>query len=670
MTDTFSQWNPQELAELRKVFYAQAYEIVEELQDAMLKLEADPGSDDVLKTVKRHVHTLKGDANSIGLVSVGTLCHRMEDVLTALMTGGGEAEHEAVDLLLSSVDAVYGLLTKSESGGEAGQPPEVLERIGRFLGNAAPAPASAPARPAPSEYQELQIEEARRSGRRVYVINVGFDPRCKEKSVAALMVMRNLGNSGSILSSVPDPEKSDLNEAQMVTFFFGTALDREAVKKQAYLPGMTAEILVREWEERVQRKEGPAPRQPSPVAASSRSETLRVEASRVDLVMDLVGELIIGRSMIEQIAREMASGAPTAEAASRLFAVNASMERTVSDLRKGVMKMRMVPVYHVFRKFPKIVRDLGAERGKRVRLELVGAETELDKGIVDALGEPLSHIVRNFIDHGIETPEERRKAGKAEEGVITLRAFHESSQIVIEAKDDGRGINAEKLKQKAVEKGLVNREEAERMSEPDAVNLIFVSGLSTAPEVSATSGRGVGMDAVKTAVEGLKGSLEIETQAGRGTTFRMRLPLTLAVIKALLFEAGGRLYAAPAPVISEVARVSPGELLTVDGKKTLLLRDQTVSLITLGELFGADGGGAQNRFVLILGMGAKKAGLLIDRIMWQQELVIKAIDDRHLRSDLVAGASILGNGRVVLILDVFAVFKKAVEEEKKKLAAA
>jgi two-component system chemotaxis sensor kinase CheA len=669
MTDTFSQWNPHELAELRKVFYAQAYEIVEELQDAMLKLEADPGSDEVLKTVKRHVHTLKGDANSIGLVSVGTLCHRMEDVLTALMTGGGEAEHEAVDLLLSSVDAVYGLLTKSESGGEAGQPPEVLERIGRFLGNAAPAPSSAPARPAPSEYQELQIEEARRSGRRVYVINVGFDPRCKEKSVAALMVMRNLGNSGSILSSVPDPEKSDLNEAQMVTFFFGTALDREAVKKQAYLPGMTAEILVREWEERVQRKEGPAPRQPSPVAPS-RSETLRVEASRVDLVMDLVGELIIGRSMIEQIAREMASGAPTAEAASRLFAVNASMERTVSDLRKGVMKMRMVPVYHVFRKFPKIVRDLGAERGKRVRLELVGAETELDKGIVDALGEPLSHIVRNFIDHGIETPEERRKAGKAEEGVITLRAFHESSQIVIEAKDDGRGINAEKLKQKAVEKGLVNREEAERMSEPDAVNLIFVSGLSTAPEVSATSGRGVGMDAVKTAVEGLKGSLEIETQTGRGTTFRMRLPLTLAVIKALLFEAGGRLYAAPVPVISEVARVSPGELLTVDGKKTLLLRNQTVSLITLGELFGADGGGAQNRFVLILGMGAKKAGLLIDRIMWQQELVIKAIDDRHLRSDLVAGASILGNGRVVLILDVFAVFKKAVEDEKKKLAAA
>ncbi|HSQ77997.1 MAG TPA: chemotaxis protein CheA, partial [Nitrospirota bacterium] len=630
MTDASSQWNEQEVAELRKVFYAQAYEIVEELQDSMLRLEVDPGNDDVLKLVKRHVHTLKGDSNSIGLVSIGTLCHRMEDVLTSLMNNNRDMEHEAIEILMSCVDAVYDLLAKSEAGREVGPAHEIIGRIGRFLSNAAPTPAAV-VRPALSEYQELQIQEAVKNGQRVYVINVGFDPRCKEKSVAALMVMRNLGNAGSIISSVPDPKNSDLNEAQTVTLFLSSKLDAEAVKKEALIAGMTAEILVREWEERVQR-EGPAPKQPAPSAMSSRNETLRIEASRVDLVMDLVGELIIGRSMIEQITREIAAGASAGDVAARLAAVNASMERTVSDMQKGVMKMRMVPMYHVFRKFPKIVRDLSTEKGKRVRLELIGNETELDKGIVDALGEPLSHIIRNFIDHGVEAPEERRRAGKQEEGVITLRAFHEASQIIIEAGDDGRGIDSAKLRQKAIDGGFLNKQDADRMSDAEAVNLIFLSGLSTADTVSTTSGRGVGMDAVKTAVEGLKGTIEIDTKAGRSTIFRIRLPLTLAVIKALLFDVAGRLYAVPVPAISEVAKVMTDDLVTVDGKKTLLLRDQIISIISLEDLFTVGASGTKKKFVLILSMGARKVGLLIDQVMWQQELVIKAIDDNHMQS--------------------------------------
>lgn len=667
MPDACSQWNEQEADELRKIFYAQAYELVEELQDTMLKLEEDPRDNEVIKTVKRHVHTLKGDSNSMGFVSIGTLCHRMEDVLTSLMNNGRDVEHDAIDILMSCVDAVYDFLAKSEAGKEIGHAHEIFGRIGRFLSGVAPAPAAVSS--SPSEYQELQIQETLKSGQRVYVINVGFDPRCKEKSVAALMVMRNLGNSGSVIFSVPDPSNCDLNEAQTVTFFFSSELDPEAVKKEAVLTGMTAEILVREWEERAQR-ERPALQLPATSAASSRSETLRVEASRVDLVMDLVGELIIGRSMIEQITREIAAGASAGDVAVRLAAVNVSMERTVSDIQKGVMKMRMVPMYHAFRKFPKIVRDLSADKGKRVRLELIGKEKELDKGIVDALGEPLSHIIRNFIDHGIESPEERRRAGKQEEGIITLKARHEASQIVIEAGDDGKGIDTAKLKQKAMDGGFLSRQEADRMSDTDAVNLIFLSGLSTADAVSETSGRGVGMDAVKTAVESMKGSIEIDTKEGRGTTFRIRLPLTLAVIKALLFEVSGRLYAVPVPAISEVAKVMTDDLVTVDGKKTLLLRDQIVSLISLEDLFSASGNGTKNKFVLILSMGARKVGLLIDQVMWQQELVIKAIDERHMQSDFIAGASILGNGKVVLILDVFAVFKKAVEGEKKRLSAA
>jgi len=383
-----------------------------------------------------------------------------------------------------------------------------------------------------------------------------------------------------------------------------------------------------------------------------------------------VGELIINRSMLGQVVREMEAGSSTGDASARLNALNVSMERTISDLQKGVMKMRMVPVYHVFRKFPKAVRDLSAEKGKRVLIELIGKETELDKRIVDALGEPLAHIIRNLIDHGIETPEERRAAGKHEEGRITLKAYHEASQIVIEAGDDGKGVDTEILKRKAVEGGFLGQGEADALSGADAVNLIFLSGLSTAQTVSETSGRGVGMDAVKTAVEGMKGSIEVETTRGKGTLFRLRLPLTLAVIKALLFEVGERLYAVPVPVITEVAKIMLDDLITVEGKKTLLLRDQIISVIALEELFRIKGNGAKKKYVLILGTGGRKVGLAIDRLMWQQELVIKALDDRHGQSDFVAGASILGNGKVVLILDVMAVFRKAVEQEKMKRRAA
>ena len=255
------------------------------------------------------------------------------------------------------------------------------------------------------------------------------------------------------------------------------------------------------------------------------------------------------------------------------------------------MKMRMVPVNHVFRKFPKIVRELSVEKGKRIKLNIEGKETELDKSIVDAIGEPLAHIIRNFIDHGIEEPSHRKSIGKTEEGVITLKAYHEAAQIVIEASDDGRGINTDSLKKKAIEKGFISHEEAEKLSDNDAVNLIFLSGLSTSETISETSGRGVGMDAVKSAIENMKGSIEVESIPMKGTRFRLRLPLTLAIIKALMFEVGKKLYAIPISAVAEVTRITKDSLTTVDGKDTLILRDRIISIIRLEELFKVKGQG-------------------------------------------------------------------------------
>jgi two-component system chemotaxis sensor kinase CheA len=327
-------------------------------------------------------------------------------------------------------------------------------------------------------------------------------------------------------------------------------------------------------------------------------------------------------------------------------------------------------VNHAFRKFPKMVRDLSAEKKKPVKLEILGKETELDKGIVDGLGEPLAHIVRNMIDHGIEAPVERARAGKPAEGVITFRAYHEASMIVIEASDDGAGIDLEKLKLKAVEQALLNREAAAAMSDAAAVNLIFLCGLSTADAVTGTSGRGVGMDAVKSAVEDMRGTIEIYSMPGKGTTMRLRLPLTLAVIKGLLFEAGDQLYALPVSVIAEVAKVTSDALVTVNGRKTLLLRDKIISVISVQELFHLEAGSEGKKFVLVVEAGGKSIGLLVDRLLGQQELVIKAIDDLSMQSRLVAGAALLGTGKIVMILDVLAVARKAVDEDRQGQASA
>jgi two-component system chemotaxis sensor kinase CheA len=296
-----------------------------------------------------------------------------------------------------------------------------------------------------------------------------------------------------------------------------------------------------------------------------------------------------------------------------------------------------------------------------VRLDVRGKETELDKGIVDVLGEPLLHIIRNAVDHGLEPPDERLASGKSEEGVVTLRAYHEAAQIVVEVSDDGRGLSVQRLKEKARREGHLSSEEYDRLSDREAADLIFISGLSTAEEVSDVSGRGVGMDAVREAVEQMKGSVEVETEPGRGTTFRIRLPLTLAVIRSLLIRVGSKSYAIPISSVAEVVRVRADEIQTVGGQSTIVLREKCISCIDLHGIFGAPAAETDRRFVLILALGARRVGLPVDQLLGQQELVIKAVDRHYVAADLVKGASILGDGRVIFILDVPALFRRAVE---------
>lgn len=667
MTDDLGQWSGTEQEELKKMFLAGARELIEDLQEELLKIESGIAGEDSLRTVKRYVHTLKGDSSSVGFTSVANLCHRMEDVLSFVAGDGADRLHDSIGLLLSCVDALRSLLDGGGHGEDNPPAEALMRRIDGFLGKRAGAlPAGEGS--VLTEYQQLQAKAAAQEGLGVYAVDAVFHPECGERSVAARMALRRMNGIGRIIHTVPAVESDGIESADRFTAVFATDRSVEEIGRAVLLAGLISDARVREYPGAESKTAALSDSFGGPHSAV-RAATLRIESSRLDRLMNLVGELIIGRSMVNQVAME-AGGLGADETAARLKSVNAYLERTLSDLQKSVMRLRMVPVNQALRKFPRMVRDLALSGGKSVRIDLFGKETELDKGIVDALGEPLTHIIRNMIDHGIEEPEQRRAAGKPGEGVITVRVYHEAAQVVIELSDDGRGLDTAKLKHRAVEGGFLSPEEAAGMQDNDAMNLIYLPGLSTAESVTETSGRGVGMDAVKSAVERIRGSVETASTPGKGMLLRLRLPLTLAVIKALLFEAGGRQFALPLSSVLEIAKLRPGELRTVDGTDAVLLRDRLVSLIRLDRLFNIPEAAAGGHLALILNLANRRVGLLVDRIAGQQDLVIKSLEGMASRSEMIAGASILGDGKVVIILDAPAVVRKAIKVEKKEKTAA
>ena len=390
--------------------------------------------------------------------------------------------------------------------------------------------------------------------------------------------------------------------------------------------------------------------------AHAAENTLRVDAGRIDTVMNLVGELIIGKSMLQRAIAEFEHRHVKDPLRGKFSDALAFQARVLGELQKSVMKIRMVPVEQLFRRFPRIVRDVARMRHKEIGLEISGQNTDLDKGILDSLADPLAHLVRNAADHGIETIAERQAAGKPGRGTIRLNAYHDGDQVVIEVSDDGHGLDRGKIVRRAIERGIVAPEEAVRLSDSETLQLIFAPGLSTADEVTAISGRGVGIDVVKSALDSLKGSVELESQPGKGTTFRLFVPLTLASIQALLFRVHGRLYAVPLAAVGEITRISNEDIHRIDSNEVFQLRDQVLTLVRLDRLGPQAVEEKGNRiFVIVIGAAGRRFGLAVDSLMGEEELVIKALEDHLIASPLVSGASILGDGTVVLILNVPAV---------------
>jgi two-component system chemotaxis sensor kinase CheA len=390
---------------------------------------------------------------------------------------------------------------------------------------------------------------------------------------------------------------------------------------------------------------------------SATENVIRVEAERIDMVLDLVGELIIAKSMMQELFAEMNRSLANSPLRAKTADVLVFQSQILNKLQRAVMKIRMVPVEQMFRRLPRVVRDTAKQTGREVNIVIEGENTDLDKSILDALAEPMMHLLRNAVDHGIEPPLERAAAGKPPEGTIRLNAYHQGNQVIIEISDDGCGIDLPSVIKTAVSQGVISAEQATRISESDALDLIFHAGLSTSSEVTEISGRGIGMDVVKAVMDRLKGIISVRSVPGEGTTFRLKVPLTLAIIKALLFRVSERLYAVPLGNVLEILRSRETEVHIVDGQEVLQIREEVVPLIRLSRMH-ARGEQKLKLYVIVVTLGDRKVGLVVDRLIGEQELVIKALDESLISSQLVSGASILGDGRVVLILSISDVVEK------------
>lgn len=690
------------------IFVDDAHEHLQLMNQGLLTLEKNPASRAALEDVFRAAHTLKGMSATMGFKAMATLTHRMESALEEMRSGRMEVTTARMNVLFGCLDALEGGVNRVARGEE--EPPteglvaelETLTSGGGDTkancgkGGVTPAAEVAAAKDdsdasseldAVSELERDVIRQAVRRGYNVFDLRIVLASDCVLKSARVYLVMHNLESEGEVIKARPPVE--DLEEerfGQEFALLYVTRLPEsevrgllesiseiQAVEIMALKVEDAAETIENgrgdELEEESKGKSleavvaaaravaaaaeaGPGGKGPNIVQGGQTGhqairQTVRVEIGKLDMLMNLVGELVINRSRLAQIG-----------ASQRVPALQESIEelaRITFDLQNVVMKARMVPIEHVFSRFPRMVRDLATSLGKDVEFLIEGAETELDRTVVDEIGDPLLHLLRNAIDHGIETPRERLAAGKPAKSHLRLSAHHEGNQVMVELADDGRGIDLDKVRQKAVERGLVDASQGEELNEHEVVEFLFLNGFSTADRVSDVSGRGVGLDVVRTKIGSLNGSVEVATRAGEGTVFTIKLPLTLAIIQALLVGLGEKeIYALPLENIEEIVKVQEGGIKTIRGREHILFRDQVVPILCLGRLFATPdsaGTGSRNN-VVVVKAGRRRLGLLVDRLIGQQEIVIKPLDGLLASVPGFAGATILGDGMVALILDV------------------
>jgi two-component system, chemotaxis family, sensor kinase CheA len=686
-----TQFSDDRVAEMRELFFESAQELLQALNEDALQLEKRPDDGETVRAIRRTVHTLKGDAAACGFRELSQLAHELED---ALALEPAPASGALAEVAFTAADAFSAMLAsyRSSSVLPSGEPLRKLVRaLAESPGQEQPRRKKSKTRARGvewTEYERLAAQNALSSGQYIYHVKVEIDPGCAMPIAARQLLLNAVAPLGELLGT--RPEAGSTQPVQSVELLLASRQGSDQIAAKCHIPTVSSNIRVETvWypddhgaaptglkaapasavEAAASEQPGGLPSEepaagPKPHSAHSAADNvLRVEAARIDNVLNLVGELIIGKSMLQQVLNEFARVHPKDTLRGRFADALAFQARVLNDLQRSVMKVRMVPVEQLFRRFPRMVRDVAKQCGKNVELLISGKDTDLDKSLLDAIAEPIAHLVRNAVSHGIEDSAERARTGKPAGGVIRFDAYHQGNQVVVEIADDGRGLDLQAIKTKAIERGLVSRDEAARLREADLLDLVFRPGFSTATEITAVSGRGVGLDVVQSVMQRLKGAVEIRTQPGQGTTFLLKLPLTLAIIKALLFRVEQRLYAIPLNAVAEIARARESDLHQVDHYEVLQLRGQVLQLVRLGRPRQLLEEGHGKIFVLVIALGDRKLGLIVDSLEGEEELVIKALDDQTIEADLVAGASILGDGRVVLILNLAAIMERCTKAQ-------
>ncbi|MDU9777016.1 chemotaxis histidine kinase/response regulator CheAY2 [Helicobacter pylori] len=644
-----------DLQEIMEDFLIEAFEMNEQLDQDLVELEHNPEDLDLLNRIFRVAHTIKGSSSFLNLNILTHLTHNMEDVLNRARKGEIKITPDIMDVVLRSIDLMKTLLvTIRDTGSDTnnGKENEIEEAVKQL-----------------QAITSQNLEGAKETSG----TKEAPQKEAKEENKKENQTETKAPTAENPTSDNPLADEPDLDYANMSAEEVEAEIERLLNKRQEADKERRAQKKQEAKQEVTPTKETPkAPKTETKAKAKADTEenkapsigveqTVRVDVRRLDHLMNLIGELVLGKNRLIRIYGDVEERYDGEKFLEELNQVVSSISAVTTDLQLAVMKTRMQPVGKVFNKFPRMVRDLSRELGKSIELIIEGEETELDKSIVEEIGDPLIHIIRNSCDHGIEPLEERRKLNKPETGKVQLSAYNEGNHIVIKISDDGKGLDPVMLKEKAIEKGVISERDAEGMSDREAFNLIFKPGFSTAKVVSNVSGRGVGMDVVKTNIEKLNGIIEIDSEVGVGTTQKLKIPLTLAIIQALLVGVQEEYYAIPLSSVLETVRISQDEIYTVDGKSVLRLRDEVLSLVRLSDIFKVDAILESNSdvYVVIIGLADQKIGVIVDYLIGQEEVVIKSLGYYLKNTRGIAGATVRGDGKITLIVDVGAMMDMA-----------
>lgn len=685
------------------LFIDETKEHLQSLNEHILVLEKEPENEDTINEIFRAAHTLKGMAGTMGFTRMQRLTHDLENVFSEIRSGNMKVNPKLIDILFRGLDALESYLDVISSEGNEGTEDneDIINDLNSVLEEqkGGGVPAESAQKPAESMKEEPKKEEtvtaakakyntipvtdyevdamktAKAEGKNIFGITVYLSDSCILKAARAFLVFKSVESKGELIKSVPTTEQIEDEEFELdFSWILATTDSKENIKKMILNVSEVAEVYIEDYvipeaetESKEETKKETAkaetdaadkPKQEKKDdgdkhkkgKAKVGSRSVRVDIDKLDELMNLVSELIIAKNGLVS-----ASGA---ESTQNFHEQIEYLERVTTNLHESVMKVRMVPIESVVNRFPRMIRDLNRKLNKKMELYMTGEETELDRTVIDEIGDPLMHLLRNSADHGLESNEERVRLGKPEVGSIFLDAYQDGNNVIIDVRDDGAGINIEKVKKKALEKGTITEKQAESMTDKDFVDLLFKPSFSTADKITDVSGRGVGLDVVKTKIEALGGSITAKTVAGEGSTFTIQLPLTLAIIQALMVQVGEEKYAIPLGNINGIEDIPKNEICFVQSKEVINLRGTVIPILRLHEILDIEESGeeAESLIVVVIKKGEQQVGLVIDDLLGQQETVIKSLGKHITYNKLFSGATILGDGEVALILDTNTLF--------------